>query len=124
MPVISTPVDAVGPRPGSCTLMVCGPGRISAIANLPSLPVTAVIFSLVAAVYTVTFAPATGSPAAVRTTAVQAGGDGALCCALSETATISPNSKHLPISRKDLYKARAIACSFAQPYLCMKTFLE
>src|SRR3979411_1014879 len=76
MPVISTPVDAVGPRPGSCTLTVCGPGRMSAIANLPSLPVTAVIFSLAAAVYTVTFAPATGSPAAVRTTPVHAGADG------------------------------------------------
>src|SRR2546430_9760609 len=84
MPVISTPVDAVGPRPGSCTLTVCGPGRMSAIANLPSLPVTAVIFSLAAAVYTVTFAPATGSPAAVRTTPVHAGADGELCCASSE----------------------------------------
>src|SRR5256886_16561866 len=58
--------------------------RMSAIANLPSLPVTAVIFSLAAAVYTVTFAPATGSPAAVRTTPVHAGADGELCCASSE----------------------------------------
>ena len=48
MPVISTPVDAVGPRPGSCTLTRFGPGRMSAIANLPSVPVTAVSFSLAA----------------------------------------------------------------------------
>src|ERR1017187_10051498 len=102
MPIISTAAGAVGPRPGSCTLTLCGPSRMSAIANLPSVPVTSVRFSLAVGWYTVTFAPATGSPAAVRTTPVQAGGDGALCCALSQTATISPNSKHLPVSRKDL----------------------
>src|SRR6202030_4681607 len=76
MPVISTPVDAVGPRPGSCTLTRFGPGRMSAIANLPSVPVTAVRFFLAPGVKTVTFAPATGSPAGVRRTPVHAGADG------------------------------------------------
>jgi hypothetical protein len=89
---------AVGRRPGSCTLTLCGPSRRSAIANFPSVP----RFSLAAGVYTVTFAPATGSPAAVLTTPVQAGADGILCCASSEIATISPNSKQFSISRKAL----------------------
>ena len=83
-------------------LTVCGPGRMSAIANLPSLPVTAVIFFLAAAVCTVTFAPATGSPAVVRTTPAHVGADGELCCAPSETATISPSSKNLSTSRNAL----------------------
>jgi hypothetical protein len=73
---------------------------MSAIANLPSVPVTAVRFSLAGGVNTVTFAPATGSPAAVRTTPAQAGGDGELRCAWSAIATVTPNSKYFPISRK------------------------
>jgi len=59
-----------------------GPSRRSAIANLPSVPVTAVRFFLAPGVNAVTFAPATGSPAAVRTAPAQAGADGELCCAL------------------------------------------
>src|ERR1700730_1841675 len=99
---MATAAVAVGRRAGSCTLTLCGPSGMSAIANFPSAPVTAVRFSLAAGVYTVTFAPATGSPETVRTTPLQVGADGELCCALSETATISPNSRHLLISRKDL----------------------
>src|SRR5260221_3906467 len=100
MPVISTPGDVVGPREGSCRLTVCGQGRMSAFANLPSLPVTAVIFSLAAAVHTVTFAPATGSPAAVRTTPVHAGADGALCVLQARPRPSVPTANtFLPVGR-------------------------
>jgi len=44
--------------------------------ELSAVPVTPVRFFLAPGVNTVTFAPATGSPAAVRTTPVQAGADG------------------------------------------------
>src|ERR1700733_6381942 len=88
--------------------MVCGPCATLSIENFPSDPVIAVCFFPI--VDTVTFAPGTPCPAAVRTTPVQV--VVAVCCALSGTAIATRLQKaNLSTKRRTLLNVRAIKIS-------------
>ena len=96
---------------------MCSSSATLSIENFPSDPVIAVCFFPI--VDTVTFAPGTACPAAVRTTPVQV--VVAACCALSGTAiAIRLQKTNLSTERSTLLSVRAIKGPLPERDACIE----